>query len=327
MNNTILVLGEGAWGTALAQVLARNGNDVALWCQDTKVYTDIQETGENKRYMPGVIIDRRIIPVIDLKNITQANIIVITTPLRYLRQIITKAASYFTSDKIVVFACKGIEQDTLLTPHQVVEDVLGYTISHAVLAGPSFAKNVILDEPTAVMIAGEKKFINIIMPLFDQPHFKLVETSDVSGTIYSGVYKNVVAIGMGILEGAKYHENTKAWLLTCAVHEMEKLLSYIGAHPSTLLSLAGIGDLVLTSYSTQSKNVRFGVAIAQGKTIAQLQKELVLPEGVNSLQALHEWQKQHTPLILMQTIFDICFNGASTQLLLKQLSQFRFHGA
>lgn len=321
----IVVLGEGAWGTALAQTCAHAGYPVMLWCQDPDVATQIKTTRENARYLPGYRLNDLITPTPDISALVNADWVILTTPLTFLRAVLTEAKPHITKKSSWIFANKGLEASTLFTVPEVFRDVMGFKPASVMLSGPSFAHDLMREQPTAVTLAGEDlTTIHAAQKLLETTCLTGAPSSDVIGTAFAATYKNVCALGMGILIGSGYTENTKAWFLTCALHELTKLVIAAGGKKETALSLAGIGDLMLTSYSAQSRNVRCGIMLGQGATVAQAHASLgVLPEGINSLGALKQWCTQHSiNLPLLQAVYDRAYLGASSDALVAMLKHY-----
>lgn len=285
----IAVLGEGAFGTAMACLIADCGSDVTLWCHDASVVHQIHEVRVNQRYMPGVCLIERVYPTDSLSHaVAQADIIFVSTPVKFLRSILQKAAPFYNEQQIWVFLCKGIEQESLMLPTQIADDVLGDMCNKAVVMGPSFARELISKQPTQVVIASDSQNIaDQLQQLLQTSYFKASVSDDILGVQISAAYKNVIALGAGMLHGAGYGENIRAVLLTKGLHEMALLVETIGGTAETVASVAGMGDLVLTAYSTQSRNFIIGKRLGHGERLDTILHEMdAIPEGVTTAQAL-----------------------------------------
>ena len=308
-SNNVAVLGEGSFGTAIACLLADCGMSVHLWCYDPNVVHKIHEARVNERYMPGVCLVERIRPTADLElALAGKDLVFIATPVEHLRSVLEKALPSYRDEQVWVVLSKGIERESLMLPTQVVEDVFGENCKVAVMSGPSFAYEVGCKQYTQVMVAARTAELTTFLDeLITAEYFGTEPSQDMMGIQMCAAYKNVVALGMGILQGAGFGENARALFLTKALHEMAGLVDVIGGDPQTAGSLAGVGDLVLTAYGTQSRNVTLGIKIGKGERLADIKiSSPLLPEGVNTVYALHEFiQDAELGEALIQVIYGI----------------------
>ena len=299
----ISVLGNGAWGTALASLITHNGHQVTLWAHS-------QESAEEfeKKQLNCATVTTNLSQALDNPYV------VITLPLLYLKETLEPFVSKYNKDMVFIIGSKGMDKQTLLFPYQLLES---WGIECAVLSGPSFAKELVQNQPTAVMLATKNaQLYQTCKLIFEHDAFKLIPTRDFMGISCAGAYKNITALGTGILTGLGYGDNTKAWFLTRSLYELALIMQRMGAPKETLFSLAGIGDLVLTSYSTTSKNFTYGYLRAQLSTCDDW-----IPEGINSLESFYQWNQQHNlQLPLTTQLYEIIFNKEPAETLVDLLT-------
>lgn len=310
----IAILGEGAWGTAIALLLSGNGHNVTLWCHHDSVVHDIAGHHENTRFFPGFKLDSSIHATADLEEaLSGAQIVFEGIPVKYLRETVSRIdRKYFEKPWVVL--SKGIEQKTLLFPSQVVDDVAGFSVRSAVLSGPSFARDVAVRQPTAVTIASKDCDLGVVVyKIVANDYFRPTISRDVMGVQVGGALKNVLALGAGILEGAGYKDNARALFLTRGLQELAIVAEHSGGTRETLYGLSGVGDLILTAMGEQSRNMTVGRSLGRGTSLAQtLQEREVAPEGLATAVAVHEFimrEKLASPIL--DGIYQI-INGAKT---------------
>lgn len=320
----ITVLGEGAWGSAIALLLARNGHDVTLWCHHDLVAQDITKTRENKRFFPGFTFDRSINATADITEaLLSAQMIFEALPVKYLRATLSSLDKKHFNTPWVILS-KGIEQKTLLFPTQILDDVAGHSVQAAVLSGPSFARDVALCQPTAVTIATKDCLLGAkIYGIVKNDYFSPYISRDVIGVQLGGALKNVLALGVGILEGAGYQDNARALFLTRGLQELALLAEKLGGSRHTLYGLSGMGDLILTAMGEQSRNTSLGRTLGSGVPLAQaIQEREVAPEGINTAYVVHELlQREQLEAPLLDGIYRIINEEMTIQELFTQLMQ------
>ncbi len=268
LTQTVLVLGAGSWGTALALVLSRNGHQVYLWDIDKALIDKIQQDRSNEKYIPSVPFPDNLFPVSELEQVpVETKHIVLAVPCHALRSSL-KLLDRF-SEKSICLACKGFEPGTQKLNHEVVHEVIpGCAVS--ILSGPSFAKEVGKALPTAVTIAAEEMSIaQQFADLFHSEVFRIYTHDDYIGVQVGGAVKNVMAIAAGIADGLGFGANTRAALVTRGLTEIMRLGLAMGAKQETFMGLAGLGDLVLTCTDDQSRNRRLGLLLAEGLSIQE----------------------------------------------------------
>ncbi len=313
----ICILGAGAWGTAIAQLLAEKGYSVSLWCYEKAVVDCIKEQRENTPYLPGVNLHKNIVPTTDLQEaICGSTWIFEAIPVKHLRSILEQAKHCFSSEQTWVVLSKGIEQNTLLLPTQILDDVFGVEAKKAVLAGPSFARDVINKQITAVTVAAPDCEIGLsLQKLLATDYFRPYVSLDMIGVQVGGAVKNVLSLGIGVLDGAGYTDNAKAFLLTRGLHEMVLLAQELGGRQETLYGLSGMGDLVLTSMGKLSRNLAIGKKLGEGQTLENILKDIkYVPEGINTVQSVHQLlQKKKLDLPICESIYQVIFEGKLLQ--------------
>lgn len=307
---TISVLGEGAFGSALAQLLATNGYHITLWCHNSAIAQEITTYRTNNRYFTHGQMHANIKPVTELTKALLSDVIVVALPIKFIRSTLSAVKPFLKQKtQLWVLVAKGIEENTHLLPTQLLFDVLGEPVPAVYLAGPSFASEIVAQQLTAVMIAGSPAACADAQSLFANDYFKLFPSDDLVGTQLSAAAKNVVAIGMGMISQLSgKSDNTRAFFLTSALEEVARLVELHGGKRATAYSLSGVGDLVLSSLSTQGRNAQAGALLAQGKTLQELEHHFgALPEGFNSLRSIsHLVSAQDAPLLtsLYQIVYE-----------------------
>ncbi len=318
----VCVVGEGAWGTAIALLLARNGHHVALWCHDADVADIIKTTGVNERYLPRIQLDKNIHPTFDLGAALEgAEIVFEAIPVQFLRKVLKDAQRYYNPLQIWVMLSKGMEQQTLLFPSQIIQALFGSAVRLAVVAGPSFARDVAHESITAVTIASDCDTAKLLQTIMTNHYFKTYITTDIMGVQTGAALKNVITLGVGMLRGAEYSDNAQAFILTRGLHEMVQLSVALGGRQETLYGLSGVGDLVLTCNSQQSKNLLVGMQLGAGQSLqAILKKTGFIPEGINTIQAMNQLMLQKKiKMPICGGMYEVIFEGKPLKVFLDEL--------
>ncbi|WP_034991844.1 NAD(P)H-dependent glycerol-3-phosphate dehydrogenase [Beijerinckia mobilis] len=276
----IATLGGGAWGTALANLAARAGAEtVALWTRDPAHVAEMVATGVNARHLPGIPLHSSLHATNDLGVVANADLIIAAVPAQALRGVLEAAAPNLPAGTPIVLCCKGIEHETGLFMSEVVADVLADQ-PVAVLSGPSFAVDVARGKPTAVTLAAyDPALADALVEALAAPWFRLYSSHDVRGVELGGAAKNVLAIANGIAAGRDLGASAGAALIARGFAELCRFGRAFGVEMGTLAGLSGLGDLVLTCGSAQSRNYSFGFALGQGASIAQARSAIGLVEG------------------------------------------------
>jgi len=309
------VLGDGSWGTAVATALAHNGHRVNLWCYNPHVAASIAERRCNDIYLPGVILDPLIRPYHDMNQALEgAEFVFQAIPMQFLRTTLAPHAASLPSHAVWVHLTKGIERGTGLFADQVVRELIGRDYLSSICGGPNFAQELAQKHITAATVAaGDCAIVDTVSQVMSSSYVKIYGSVDTIGVQVGGALKNVIALAVGMLDGAGYTENAKALVLTRGLKEMVMLAKALGGNERTLYGLSGMGDLVLTAMGGLSKNMRVGKAIGQGKTLTQvLQETGLIPEGVNTAYALGPIiEKKQISMPIVQTVLNV-LNERST---------------
>ncbi|MCU7497490.1 MAG: NAD(P)H-dependent glycerol-3-phosphate dehydrogenase [Ignavibacteria bacterium] len=301
----ISVLGAGGWGTTLAILLHYNGHKVSLWEYDRQYAKSLDKTRENKLYLPGIKIPEELIITHDLDDALENNhMTVLAVPSQFLRSVIKKVDYAQIKNSILVSVAKGIENKSLLTMSQMLKDQLPSLSDEqiGVLSGPSHAEEVSRRIPTAVVAASKSEATSkSIQSAFIVSYFRVYSSTDILGVELGGAVKNVIAIGAGIIDGAKFGDNTKAAIMTRGIAEISRLGTAMGSRAETFAGLSGMGDLIVTCMSKHSRNRFVGEKIGEGKTLKQVLKSMTMvAEGVEtcrSVKMLAEEHKVCTPIV------------------------------
>lgn len=289
------VIGAGAWGTALAQTIAKNGRRVSLWALEQEVVTSIRETGENALYLKGVTLDGTITPTNQLSDLANADAVLAVTPAQHMRQSLEQFSSFMRAGAPLILCSKGIEQGSLKMMSEVLEETLP-AARPAVLSGPSFAIDVAKGLPTAVTLACEDEAMGQgLMAAIGSSSFRPYYSSDIIGAEIGGAVKNVLAIAAGIVEGKSLGKSAHAALIARGFAELTRLGVALGGQRETLAGLCGLGDLVLTCSSPQSRNMSCGLALGRGESLQSIMDSRnAVTEGVASAPAVMELARRHS---------------------------------
>jgi glycerol-3-phosphate dehydrogenase (NAD(P)+) len=276
----VAVLGAGAWGTAIAAVLAAR-LQVSLWAQRAEHAQAIAATRRNERYLPGIDLPKPVAVTSDLPHaVGGAQLVLVATPVSGLRDVLQR----LDGAARVVWLCKGFEEETGLLPHQVVEETLGAQAQAGALSGPSFAEEVAQGLPCALTLASRSApFARDAAALLHGGRMRVYYSADVVGVEIGGAVKNVMAIAAGISDGLGLGQNARAALVTRGLAEIGRLSAALGGQPETVMGLAGAGDLILTATGDLSRNRRVGLELARGKPLREILAQLGhVAEGVRS---------------------------------------------
>jgi len=292
----IAVLGAGSWGTALALQLDRSGSHCLLWDRDTDNIEKIRLTRLNQRYLPGIQIPESIVVETDqLAAVEAADHILVATPSHGFAGVLKAIREVLVPGQGVAWACKGFEPGSGRLLHQVARELLPPETPLAIVTGPSFAKEVAMNLPTAVTVAGtDSVFTKVMACALHGGRFRAYTSKDMVGAELGGAVKNVMAVATGMCDGMELGDNARAALITRGLAEMMRLGAALNAKPETLMGLAGAGDLILTCTGDLSRNRRLGLKLGKGKTLEQALDEIgQVVEGVNSAAEVHRLSIQH----------------------------------
>ncbi|KAB7768250.1 MULTISPECIES: NAD(P)H-dependent glycerol-3-phosphate dehydrogenase [Xanthomonas] len=287
----IAVLGAGSWGTALASLTARHGYPTVLWGRDAVVAEAIGQRHENPRYLPGIALPEGLQATTDLAAaIDGADWILVVVPSHAFTETLRQLAPLRPAQAGVAWATKGFEPGSGRFLHEVAQEILGEEVPLAVVTGPSFAKEVALDLPTAVTVHGDAAFAQQVADAMHGPTFRAYTGDDMVGAELGGAMKNVLAVATGVADGMELGLNARAGLITRGLNEMLRLAAAIGAKPETLMGLAGLGDLVLTCTGDLSRNRRLGLALGRGQPLQEAVR--AIGQVVESVQTADEVMRQ-----------------------------------
>jgi glycerol-3-phosphate dehydrogenase (NAD(P)+) len=277
------IIGAGAWGTALAVSARRAGRQVTLWAHEPEVIDRINVRHENPLFLPGVKLDPGILATGDALEILKADAVLAVAPAQFLRPTLKRFAPNWPQGLPIVVCAKGVEQGSLDLMTEVSTEILPQA-PQAVLSGPTFAIEVAKGLPTAVTLACQDALLgNQLVQALGTRSFRPYLSDDLIGAEVGGAVKNVLAIACGIVTGKGFGDNARAALITRGLAEIVRLAMAKGAKPETLMGLSGLGDLILTANSTQSRNFSVGLLLGQGKTLQEaLAGKLSVAEGVAS---------------------------------------------
>jgi len=297
------VIGAGAWGTALATVLARGGSQaVRLWAYETEVVESINARHVNEKFLSGCPLPESIEATQSLSDaITGAELVLSVMPSHHARRVWGEMKPFLTPEMLLVSATKGIENETLLRMSQVIEDVLTHGAGSfeprlAIISGPTFAREVAKGFPTALSVASTDSNLSAqAQAAFSSRTFRLYRTDDVVGVELGGALKNVIAIAAGVVEGLGYGHNTLAGLITRGLHETTRLAVACGARAETMAGLSGLGDIVLTCTGGLSRNRTLGMELGRGRKLEEIIAGMrgMVAEGVMTARAALELAQAH----------------------------------
>ena len=316
------VIGAGAWGTALADVLARNGHHVALWAYEPDVVEAVNTRHENARFLPGAHLHESLRATSSFADaLGDATLVCMATPSQHLRAITGQAAPHLHAAATVCVASKGIERDTLALMSDVVEsEAHGRPV--VALSGPSFAAEVAARQPTAIVAASDDLVAaELAQEAFSNGNLRIYTHDDVIGVELGGSLKNVMAVATGICEGAGFGFNSRAALITRGLAEMTRLGAAIGAKPATFAGLAGIGDLVLTCTGSLSRNRALGFDIGKGATLEQALagRETVAEGVITAASALALAEREGVEMPIVAAVNRTLFEGYPAQRAIEDL--------
>ncbi|MBE0469855.1 MAG: NAD(P)H-dependent glycerol-3-phosphate dehydrogenase [Methyloprofundus sp.] len=313
MASKISVLGAGSWGTALAIQAARNGNQTILWGHHSEHIQNLARDRQNKRYLAGLSFPDALQVTDDLQLAAQfSDIILISVPSHAFKETLLKIKPFVSKNAKIAWASKGFNPETGELLHQTVASVFSPETPAAVLSGPSFAKEVAADLPTAVTIAStHQAFSDELAALMHSPRFRTYTTTDIISVQVGGAVKNVLAIAAGIADGIGFGANTRAALVTRGIAEIIRLNAALGGQQETLMGLSGLGDLILTCTDNQSRNRRFGLALGQGKNREQVIQEIGQEvEGISAARETYRLAKQYgIDMPITEQTYHVLYDG------------------
>jgi glycerol-3-phosphate dehydrogenase (NAD(P)+) len=319
----IVVLGAGSWGTALAIQFARGGGSTVLWGRAEDEPERIARERENVRYLPGAKFPSALVVEPDFRRaLSQGEDVVLVVPSSALRTVLREVKPLLAARARVAWASKGFELSSGKLPHEVAREVLGPGVPIAVLSGPTFAKEVGQGLPTAIAVASpDEDFARSLAERISSGGFRAYTQTDIVGVEIGGAVKNVLAIATGCSDGLGYGSNSRVFLITRGLAELMRLGVALGAKRETLMGLAGLGDLVLTCTDDQSRNRRFGRALAAGKQVQQAIAEIgQVVEGYHAAKAVHEVAQRHgVDMPICRHVFEVLHQGVPLEHVIKAM--------
>ncbi|GAB5442785.1 MAG: NAD(P)H-dependent glycerol-3-phosphate dehydrogenase [Fuerstiella sp.] len=325
MTSAITILGGGAMGTACACVLAdRSDLDVRLWVRNPVFASHMSETRENSRLLPGVRISPNVQITADAaRALSDAEVVVLCVPTKGIRDALAGLAPHISRQALMVSAVKGIENDTLIRPSQMIQQLLGER-SVVAFGGPCHAEEVARARPATVVAAADQlDDADYVQQIFSNHHLRVYSNDDLKGVEYAGALKNVIAIAAGIGDGLEYGDNAKSALITRGLTEMVRFGQHLGCNPETFYGLAGIGDLVATCGSQHSRNRRVGELLGRGYSLDQIENEMsAVAEGVLTARSIFAIAEQNQiDMPIATAVYEVLFQGKAPRTATLELMQ------
>ena len=317
----IAVIGSGTWGTGIARLLCNNGHAVTMWSPFEEEAENLTKTRIHPNLKDVVLPDSMVFTADIEKAVCGRELIVMAVASPFSRSTAEKMKPYIKKGQRIVTVTKGIEESTLYTQAEILEEILPDTVIGA-LSGPTHAEEVIIGLSTAIVSASyDREMAEYVQEIFMSPVFRVYTSPDVLGVELGGSLKNVIALAAGMADGMGYGDNVKAALITRGIHEIGGLAVRMGAKVETLQGLSGIGDLIVTCASMHSRNRRAGILIGQGKSMEEAMKEVgQVVEGVYSAKAALALSKKYeVELPITEVVNEVLFNGKNPQEGVKEL--------
>jgi glycerol-3-phosphate dehydrogenase (NAD(P)+) len=318
----VAVLGAGSWGTALAIQFARSGHPTRFWGRNREALAVMAASRRNERYLSAGFPDSLVVEPDLGAALAGARDALIAVPSHAFRGMLRQLLPHLTADTRLAWATKGFELDTGLLPHQVAREVLGSTRAVAVLSGPTFAREVGEGLPTAMTIASpDAQYAKALALALSSANFRAYTSTDIAGVEVGGAVKNVLAVGAGLSDGLGFGANTRVALITRGLVEMMRLGVAAGANRETFMGLAGLGDLVLTCTDNQSRNRRFGLSLAAGRTPQQALAEIgQVVEGYTAAKAAYAVAKRmNVEMPLCTGVYRVLYEGVPARDAVREL--------
>ena len=319
-NQKIGVIGAGAWGTALSNILAKNHN-IVLWAKEKKVCENINKHNENKRFLPKIKLSKKIKCTTEMKDICNCDILFLVIPVQYLSGELNKLKNSLNTKTIFVCCSKGLEMSSLKLPSQIVSSIFPKN-KIAVISGPNFAAEIAKGLPAATVVASKNEEVSEkIAKLIKSKTFRPYLSNDIIGSQIAGALKNIYAIASGIVVGKKYGENAVASIISRSFAEITIVAKSMDAKKSTLAGLSGMGDLFLTCSSKESRNFSLGVDLARGKTLNEIiQKKFSIAEGAFTVRALKKLaDREKLDLPINEAVYKVLYRKKNIDSAIQEL--------
>jgi len=326
------IIGTGTWGTALASMLSKTGNQVTCW---SAIPEEIDRLSGSRVHpnLPGAVIPEEIVFTKEMEEVCKGrDILVFAVPSVYVRDTARKAAPFVPDGQLIVDVAKGIETDTLMTMTEIIRDVFRtmrpeIRVRLVALSGPTHAEEVAVDMPTTIVAAGEdKEAAQLVQKVFSNQVMRVYTNEDVKGVEICGAMKNIMALASGIASGMGYGDNLRAAIITRGMAEITRLGRAMGCREQTFAGLAGIGDLIVTATSVHSRNNRAGFLIGQGLSAKQAIKEVgMVVEGINALPAAMKMASEyHVEMPITEAVYTVVFDEMQPKDMLNTLMERAF---
>ncbi len=319
MSIRIGAVGGGSWGTVLAALLAGKGMSVTLWCWEPEVAESINNDNENKLFLPGIKLPETLKATNSLEETVEGkDVVLVSTPSQHMRSVLDRISYLFQHGTTVVLASKGIENGTLRLMNQVAEESLPDFLHRNiyVVSGPTFARELAVKTPSAAVVAGYRsEGLPFLQQLFATPYFRTYTSSDVVGVEIGGALKNVIAISVGILEGAGLGRNSQAAIMTRAIAEITRLVTKMGGNPFTVTGLSGVGDMILTCNGDLSRNRMVGMRLGKGEKIDDILAGMTMvAEGVATSKSAYDLaKKMDVAMPIVEAVYRVIHEGANLE--------------
>lgn len=328
MTEKVAVLGAGSWGSVLANLLVDNGHEVELWSRDQDQVDRLNKDHVNPAYMKDFNYSSKLHATTNMKAAVKgADVILIVIPTKGIRQVAHKLNGVLADleqRSLIVHATKGLEQNTYKRPSEMIKEEIDpkYRRDIVVLSGPSHAESVAIKDMTAVTAAcANLADAEKVQKLFSNSYFRVYTNDDVIGAEFGAALKNIIAIGAGALQGLGYHDNARAALITRGLAEIRRLGVAFGANPMTFIGLSGVGDLVVTATSKNSRNWRAGYQLGQGQKLDDVINNMgMVIEGVYTTKAAYELsKKRQVRMPITDALYRVLYEGEDIKTAISQL--------
>ena len=328
MTEKVAVLGAGSWGSVLANLLVDNGHEVGLWSRDQDQVDRLNKDHVNPAYMKDFTYSSKLHATTNMKAAVKgADVILIVIPTKGIRQVAHKLNGVLADleqRSLIVHATKGLEQNTYKRPSEMIKEEIDpkYRRDIVVLSGPSHAESVAIKDMTAVTAAcANLADAEKVQKLFSNSYFRVYTNDDVIGAEFGAALKNIIAIGAGALQGLGYHDNARAALITRGLAEIRRLGVAFGANPMTFIGLSGVGDLVVTATSKNSRNWRAGYQLGQGQKLDDVINNMgMVIEGVYTTKAAYELsKKRQVRMPITDALYRVLYEGEDIKTAISQL--------
>jgi glycerol-3-phosphate dehydrogenase (NAD(P)+) len=317
------IIGGGTWGSAFAVYLGRLNIETQIWIREQDIFDEAQKSRENKVFLPGVIFPPSVSFFNEIEGaLRSTGIVFIAVPSKFCRKIYEKIASFLSSNQIIVSLTKGIEENSLKRMSEIMEEVFTQAPGIAVLSGPSFAKEVIEEHPTAVVMASKDlKLARKVQHFISSLYFRTYASKDIIGVELCGALKNVIAIAAGISNSLEFGHNSMAALITRGLAEMSRLGLKLGAENQTFAGLAGMGDLVLTCTGELSRNRHIGVELGKGKSLDEITSEMkMIAEGITTTLSVHQLAtREKVEMPICEKVYHVLYKNKNPKTALQEL--------